>query len=68
VLGAYVLCQPLNPRDIGGGPASPLEALEVAEAWFAQTLRCSKDCPGCHICRDYYYEALQVMERTRHAG
>lgn len=68
VLGAYVTRQPLSPRDIGGGPASPLEALEIAETWYAHTLRCSKDCTSCIICENYYTQAMQAMELTSHAG
>ena len=67
VLEAYVLRQPMNPRDIGGGPASPLEALEIAEAWFEHTLRCSKDCTSCTVCRDYYASAMQMVELSSHA-
>jgi hypothetical protein len=68
VLEAYVLRQPMNPRDIGGGPASPLEALEISDAWFEHTLRCSKECPSCSFCQDYYTQARQEMEMIRHAG
>jgi collagenase-like PrtC family protease len=68
VLEAYILRQAMNPRDIGGGPASPLEALEITEAWFEHTLRCSKECTNCTVCRDYYTQALQKTELSNHAN
>jgi hypothetical protein len=53
VLEAYITQQPMTPDEIGGGPASPLEAIEISEAWFAQTLRCNKECRGT-VCQEYY--------------
>jgi hypothetical protein len=57
VLGAYIDRSPLMPKEIGGGPASVVEDLDISEAWFEQTLRCSKECTDCTICRDYYEQA-----------
>ena len=60
VLEAYITQQPMTPDEIGGGPASPLEAIEISEAWFAQTLRCNKECAGCTVCQEYYEQAGQA--------
>lgn len=68
VLGAYVNRQPLNPRDIGGGPASVLEALDISETWFEHTLHCSKECTDCSICQEYYDQAMQAARVPSHAG
>ena len=54
VLGAYVRREPLGPHEIGGGPAAPLQPLEIPEAFFAHTLSCGKRCDRCDICRTYY--------------
>jgi len=67
VLGAYIQRQPLRPVEIGGGPASPLEALEISEAWFEQTLRCTKECTDCKICQNYYEQAEQSLRASSHA-
>jgi len=68
VLGAYINRQPLSPCDIGGGPASVLEGLEISEAWFEQTLRCNKQCTDCVICQEYYNQALESLKVESHAG
>jgi collagenase-like PrtC family protease len=54
VLGAYVDREPILPRDIGGGPASPLEAVEVSDEWFEFVLRCDKLCHVCSVCSMQY--------------
>ena len=53
VLGAYVWGRPLMPHEIGGGPASPLEPLEITEEFYAYTLRCGHACHTCDRCREY---------------
>ncbi len=53
VLGAYIRREPLLPHEIGGGPAAPLEPLEIPESFFAHTLTCGKRCDRCDICRSY---------------
>jgi hypothetical protein len=57
VLDAYVNRTPLGPRDIGGGPASVLDDVEIADDWFESVLTCDKRCHDCSICRDYYRQA-----------
>lgn len=59
VLGAYVLGTELQPHQIGGGPASPLEAIPIDEAFYAHTLRCGQRCHACDRCRRHW---------ERHAG
>jgi hypothetical protein len=54
VLKAYVHRLPMLPRDIGGGPASVLEPMEISESFFAKTLECDHQCHTCSLCRDYY--------------
>jgi collagenase-like PrtC family protease len=54
VLGAYVDRAPILPRDIGGGPASPLEAIDVSDEWFEFVLHCDKQCHVCSVCSMQY--------------
>jgi hypothetical protein len=61
VLGAYVHRLPILPCDIGGGPASPLEPIEVSGEWFESALHCDKQCYRCPICRLQYEQALQTL-------
>jgi hypothetical protein len=62
VLGAYVNREPILPRDIGGGPASPLEAIDVSDEWFEFVLHCDRQCHVCCVCRDQYAQARQSLE------
>jgi collagenase-like PrtC family protease len=59
VLSAYVDRAPILPRDIGGGPASPLEAIDVSDEWFEFVLHCDKQCHDCAVCRDQYQQSRQ---------
>lgn len=54
VLNAYVHRRPLPPSDIGGGPASVLDQIEISESFFSKTLICGHNCHQCSLCRDYY--------------
>ena len=54
VLEAYLHRQPLPPNEIGGGPASALEPLNISEEFFTRTLHCRHQCHTCTLCRDYY--------------
>jgi hypothetical protein len=56
VLDAYVHRKPILPSEIGGGPASPLEAFDISDEWFEYVLRCDKRCATCTICREHYDE------------
>lgn len=58
VLEAYVHRKPILPRDIGGGPASPLEGVEVSDEWFEFVLHCDKRCDLCSVCRTQYEQAV----------
>jgi collagenase-like PrtC family protease len=58
VLEAYVHRRPLLPRDIGGGPASVLEAVDISDEWFEFTLNCDKNCHTCSVCRNYYEQVI----------
>jgi radical SAM protein with 4Fe4S-binding SPASM domain len=44
VLGAYILSHALAPNEIGGGPASPTETLNIDEKFFSRTLYCGHRC------------------------
>jgi hypothetical protein len=57
VLEAYVDRMPLLPGDIGGGPASPKDMVDVSDEWFEFVLHCDKRCDVCSVCRDYYEES-----------
>jgi len=58
VLNAYVHRQPILPRDIGGGPASVLEAIDMPDELFELTLHCDKCCHVCSACQEYYEQAI----------
>jgi hypothetical protein len=58
VLNAYVKREAILPRDIGGGPASVLDAMDVPDELFESLLHCDKNCHSCSICRDYYEQAI----------
>jgi collagenase-like PrtC family protease len=64
VLSAYVNRAPILPRDIGGGPASPLEAIDVSDEWFEFVLHCDKQCHDCVVCRDEYQHSRQSQGGT----
>jgi hypothetical protein len=65
VLGSYVNREPILPKDIGGGPASPLEAIDVSDEWFEFVLRCDKQCHTCSVCREQYAQARQKLNAGR---
>jgi hypothetical protein len=58
VLGAYVHCGPILPRDIGGGPASLVAPIDLPDAVFEKLLNCDKNCPACGFCQQYYTAAV----------
>ena len=60
ILDAYVTGGPILPKDIGGGPASPLEPLDVTDEWFEHVVRCDKRCDVCSVCRDEFERALEA--------
>lgn len=59
VVDAYVRRRPLAPSDIGGGPASVLDQIEISESFFATTLTCGRNCHECSLCPDYYAAAIE---------
>ena len=58
VLGAYVNRASLQPRDIGGGPASVLVDVEISDEWFESVLNCDRNCHQCSICQSYYQSCV----------
>lgn len=62
VLQAYVEGGEILPRDIGGGPASPLTGLDVSDEWFEFVLRCDKRCDTCPVCRAAYEQFQRDLE------
>jgi radical SAM protein with 4Fe4S-binding SPASM domain len=54
VLGAYLGGKSMFPNEIGGGPASVLEPIEIAEDFYEKTLSCGRRCHSCSVCADYY--------------
>jgi len=63
VLRAYVERGDILPADIGGGPASPLDAISISDAFFEFLLSCDKNCQTCSVCRDYYEQAVNRKEK-----
>lgn len=59
VLAAYVQRQPILPRDIGGGPASPLGEFDISDEWFEFVLHCDKRCDVCLVCRQEWHRLCQ---------
>jgi hypothetical protein len=62
VLDAYVHRRPTLPRDIGGGPASPLNGIDVSDEWFEHVLNCDKRCDTCLVCRQEWHRACSSQE------
>jgi len=60
VAGAYIHRRPLAPHQIGGGPASILEPIEITEEFYNRTLHCRRNCHQCGVCREY--EAAMRLE------
>ena len=58
VLNAYVTGGAILPCDIGGGPASVLEPIDVPDELFAYILNCDKQCHVCRVCQNYYEQAV----------
>jgi hypothetical protein len=56
VLDAYLHQKPLAPNEIGGGPASVLEPIDISEEFFVRTLHCEHQCHTCTICQEYWRE------------
>lgn len=65
VLRSYVNRLPLTPDNIGCGPASVLEPLEITEEFFANTLTCGHVCHDCTFCRDYYAAAKRLLREKK---
>ena len=60
VLEAYIQHRDILPRDIGGGPASVLEAITISDDFFEYTLGCDKNCHLCSVCKTYYERAVAL--------
>jgi len=68
VLSAYLLREPILPCDIGGGPASLLEPIDMPDDLFLAILKCDKNCHACSRCPDYYHLAVSRLKNTPPAG
>jgi hypothetical protein len=62
VLGAYVHRQDILPCDIGGGPASVLEPIDIPDDLFEFTFTCDKNCHRCSVCQNYYERAARAQQ------
>lgn len=62
VLDAYLNRGEILPSDIGGGPASPLEAFDVSDEWFELALHCEKRCDSCSVCREAYSQFTRNLQ------
>ena len=58
VLDAYIHGRDILPRDIGGGPASVLDPIDIPDEVFLHILHCDKHCNRCTFCRNYYEQTL----------
>ena len=58
VFGAYVRREWLLPCDIGGGPASVLDPIDMPEDLYLFTLYCGQRCHECRRCEDHYKTAM----------
>jgi len=54
VLDSYIHKKPLNPNEIGGGPASIGFPLDIEKNFYEYTLNCDKNCFNCLVCNDYW--------------
>lgn len=63
VLDAYVHRKPILPHDIGGGPASVLEDIDMPDSLFEFILQCDKTCNACSVCFDYYERVTKEVSR-----
>lgn len=54
VLRAYIQSEKLLPNEIGAGPASVLDPIDISDSFFEHMLTCDKECAICTDCRDYY--------------
>jgi MoaA/NifB/PqqE/SkfB family radical SAM enzyme len=54
VLESYVKRRRVRANEIGAGPASVLEPIEIDDSFFEQTLECGRRCDRCHVCEDYW--------------
>jgi hypothetical protein len=61
VLEAYLFAKEILPRDIGGGPASVLDPIDIPDPLFERLLNCRKNCQDCPICREYYERAISNL-------
>ena len=61
VLEAYIFRKDILPRDVAGGPAAILNAVDMPDGLLEKILRCNKDCLTCQICRNYYELALSSL-------
>ena len=59
VLESYIQRRPLQPHEIGGGPASVLTPMDISDKFFAYTLECGQRCYQCKRCPEYYEAALR---------
>lgn len=58
VLDAYIYCKEILPRDLGGGPASVLNEIDMPDTLYKKILHCEKNCLTCTLCQDYYNHAV----------
>ena len=59
VLDSYIYRKPLNPNEIGGGPATILESLNISEEFFSKTLFCNHQCHKCDYCQNYWAKSIR---------
>jgi hypothetical protein len=60
-LDAYINHRPLQPTEIGGGPASSMPPMDIPDAVFENLLNCNKDCMHCSYCQDQYQQLTDSL-------
>jgi len=58
VLTHYFKGKDLSPNEIGGGPASVNESIDIDQAFFKHTLYCDHNCFSCNYCRVYWEKKM----------
>ncbi len=62
VLKSYIDQTPLQPHQIGGGPASIYSPVNIESDFYKYTLFCRKNCDSCNVCKDYWTSKIFKYE------
>jgi len=62
VFDSYLKKKPLQPHEIGGGPASVNIPMDITTDFYKYTLFCLKNCTTCSVCEDYWMAKISKKE------